>query len=524
MKFINYMSERNSKFGQLKLKQAIYSKGNCVELQLLFPDKFGSLTEQEKEEILNYANEFVENKYNITIKYKKSYVDEEVVWAFLKQFLEENLKFADNLLSKNSIVVKKIDESLATQQNENYDNYELIIKMSKSLYTYFKEDLIHKLVNYLQANICANFTITIDPTGTEEDLQKVLKDNDNRQTELDYLRDVSIKEEDKYYPFELKEELIGQIPENYAIRLDQIHSDNGKSIIAGTIKFFNEKKYPDKKDETKEKTMYTLTVEDYWGKMRCVYFTNQNAIEQMQKLKEGDQVAIMGDYDTYNGNSSFIINSIAYANLLEKPEENIEWRKPFNEYLVVKPEEYIEMSQLSLLKEEEKEVSEFLQQNDIVVFDFETTGLNVDDSYILELGAVKIHKGKLTETFETLVKPPVKIPKEISELTHITEDMVANAPTYELVLADFYKFTRGCILSAYNIDFDAKFLEKYGRSILFNFDNEKIDTLVLARQKIKGLPNYKLKTVVTHLNVELVSAHRALDDAVACAKVFQKLM
>ena len=70
MKFINYMNERNSKFGQLKLKQAIYSKGNCVELQLLFPDKFGTLTEQEKEEILNYANEFVENKYNITIKYK----------------------------------------------------------------------------------------------------------------------------------------------------------------------------------------------------------------------------------------------------------------------------------------------------------------------------------------------------------------------------------------------------------------------------------------------------------------------
>ena len=101
--------------------------------------------------------------------------------------------------------------------------------------------------------------------------------------------------------------------------------------------------------------------------------------------------------------------------------------------------------------------------------------------------------------------------------------MVANAPTYELVLADFYKFTRGCVLSAYNIDFDAKFLDKYAKTILFKFDNEQIDTLVLARQKLRNMPNYKLKTVVTRLGIELESAHRALDDAVATAKAFQKL-
>ncbi len=526
MDFIEYMNKVNNKFGQLKIRQATYSKGNCVELQLLFPDKFGSLSDEEKDEILKLANDYVENKYNITIKYKKSYVDVEVIWVELQNFLDKEIKFADNLLTKNNIEVKQIDsEQLDIKQNENYDNYNVIIKMSKSLYKFFEEqDFVNKLREYLNSVICANFSITIDPTLEEKDLQSVLKENDNRQTELSILRDMSLKNEDKYYEFELGEYLIGQVSDNSAIRLDQISTINGRNIIAGTLKFFNEVKFPDKKDNTKEKVMYTLTVEDFWGKLRCVYFPNQNTIELIKKLKEGDQIAIMGDYETYNGNSSFKVNSIAYANLGQKPEEHIEWRKPFDEYLVVQPEEYVEVSQMSLLDNKEVEVSDYLKQNDIVVFDFETTGLNVDDSYILELGAVKIHNGKLTETFETLVKPPVKIPPEITELTHITEEMVANAPSYELVLADFYKFTRGCILSAYNIDFDAKFLEKYGRSILFNFDNERIDTLLIARQKVKGLPNYKLKTVVNHLNIELVSAHRALDDAVACAKVFQRLM
>ncbi len=529
MNFIEFLNTKDEKLGQLKIKEAIYAKDRKikqVELHLLFPDKFGSLTDEEKEKILEYAKEFVDNKYDITIKYQKSYVDDEVVWDAVKKFFEEHLSFADNLLKKDNVSTKLVDGTdFENKQNSNYDCYNVVLTMPKSLYNVFEnQDLVYKLIEFLQDKICANFSITLDPTLEEDDLQNVLKVNDNRQTELNYLRDVSIPEEDKFYTFELKENLIGEVPENYAIRLDQLKTASEKNIIAGTLKFFNEKRYPDKRDETKERVLYTLQLEDYWGKMRCVYFPNQNTLESIQKLKEGDQIAVLGDYESYNGNFSFKVSAIAYANIGEKPADNIQWRKPFDEYLVVQPEEYVEVSQMTLLDNEPEVISEYLQTHDVVVFDFETTGLNVDDAYILELGAVKIHNGKLTETFETLVKPPVPIPEEITALTHITEEMVANAPSYELVLADFYKFTRGCVLSAYNIEFDAKFLEKYGRSILFNFDNEQVDTLLIARQKVKGLPNYKLKTVVTHLNIELVSAHRALDDAVAAAKVFQKLM
>ena len=102
--------------------------------------------------------------------------------------------------------------------------------------------------------------------------------------------------------------------------------------------------------------------------------------------------------------------------------------------------------------------------------------------------------------------------------------MLVFAPTLEDVIADFYKFTKGSVLSAYNIGFDIKFLKNAGLKYRYNFNNEQIDTLELARSKIASLSNYKLSTVVKALNISLVDAHRALNDAIATAKVFIKLI
>lgn len=530
MEYLDYLKKTNQKFEQLKLNVVKFNTKTAeIGIQLLFPDKFGVMTEVEKEQIKQATDEYLEHKYKVIIAYKKSYVDVEVIWHFAEQFFKENAKFVDTMLAKSNFDVKQVD-CVDSKQNENYDNFAVTINLTKSLYDAFvSQGIAGALKVFLEKNICANFEIILKDNLAEQDLASVLKMNDNHATELSILRDVSIPDEDKYFNFEIVEKFINEIPEEVALRLDQLKIAGEKIVIAGTIQAIREHTYTPKKakqdKEAKEKTLYNFTIEDYWGKMTCVYFPTQNTTETIKQLKVGDTVAFCGDLDSFNNRLSFKISAIAYAKLGEKPAENIQWRKPFDEYLVVKPEPYIEMSQLNLLEEEkEEEISEYLMTHDVVMFDFETTGLSVEDCYILELGAVKIEKGKLTDAFESLVKPPVPIPEEITNLTHITQEMVENAPPYELVLADFYKFTRGCVLSAYNIEFDAKFLEKYGKSILYNFDNEQIDALVVARKKLKGLPNYKLKTVVTALNVELVSAHRALDDAVAAAKVLQKLV
>ena len=91
-------------------------------------------------------------------------------------------------------------------------------------------------------------------------------------------------------------------------------------------------------------------------------------------------------------------------------------------------------------------------------------------------------------------------------------------------MPDFYRFTYGAVLSAYNIDFDYQFLDISGKKLRLLFNNEQIDTLRLARNKVPSLSNYKLGTVVKALNITLENAHRALADAYATAKVFIKLI
>ena len=97
---------------------------------------------------------------------------------------------------------------------------------------------------------------------------------------------------------------------------------------------------------------------------------------------------------------------------------------------------------------------EELVNNTYVVFDIETTGLDVMNNGITEIGAVKIVNGKLTEQFTTLVKPDYRISDEIVRITGITEEMVKDAPKISTVIPDFIKFIDGAIIVAHNAEFD----------------------------------------------------------------------
>ena len=102
--------------------------------------------------------------------------------------------------------------------------------------------------------------------------------------------------------------------------------------------------------------------------------------------------------------------------------------------------------------------------------------------------------------------------------------MLAECETINNVLPDFYKYCHGATLVGHNLeDFDFKFIEKVAKKQLFNFDNQRLDTLIIARNNVKGVSNYKLGTLVNHFNIPLVNAHRAWADALATAKLFIKI-
>lgn len=192
-------------------------------------------------------------------------------------------------------------------------------------------------------------------------------------------------------------------------------------------------------------------------------------------------------------------------------------------YKFVKPEPFISLKQDNLF-DVSVEVNDYLKNNKFVVFDLETTGLFFTQHEIIEIGAVKIENGKITETFSTLIKPDGKISEEITKITGISGEMVKDAPTFQNVLGDFYKFCEGCVLVGYNIlEFDIKFLNFHANKFGVDFNHKIEDALIMARKFCLGLKRYKLKDVCNHLEIVLENAHRALFDTLATAEVFIKL-
>lgn len=162
---------------------------------------------------------------------------------------------------------------------------------------------------------------------------------------------------------------------------------------------------------------------------------------------------------------------------------------------------------------------------DYVVFDLETTGTSSANDAVVEISAIKVLGGKAADTFSTLVNPQRAIPSRASEVNHIYDDMVRDAPVFEKALADFDAFAGSLILVGHNIHtFDMKFIwrdaERYwGRT----FANDYIDTLSLARQCLPQLVRYRLVDLASYYQIPTDGAHRALADCAMNQKVFEKL-
>lgn len=159
-----------------------------------------------------------------------------------------------------------------------------------------------------------------------------------------------------------------------------------------------------------------------------------------------------------------------------------------------------------------------------VVFDIETTGLNPETEKITEIGACKYAYGKIVDTFSQLINPEKPIPKNIVELTGITDEMVAGKPTIEEVLPQFVEFCRNAILVAHNAKFDTSFIDFQAKKQGIEFKYEKLCTLELSRQLFPEEKVHKLNIVADRLGVTLENHHRAVDDAKACCDILVKLM
>ncbi|MCD8015848.1 MAG: PolC-type DNA polymerase III [Lachnospiraceae bacterium] len=161
---------------------------------------------------------------------------------------------------------------------------------------------------------------------------------------------------------------------------------------------------------------------------------------------------------------------------------------------------------------------------DFVVFDLETTGFSPQNNRIIEIGAVKVQNGKITDKFSTFVNPEVPIPFRIEELTSINDSMVMDAPTIETILPEFMEFCEGCVMVAHNASFDMSFIEENCRRLSIPCDQTAVDTVAMARVLLPALNRFKLDTVAKAVGVSLAHHHRAVDDAGCTAEIFEKFL
>ena len=155
-----------------------------------------------------------------------------------------------------------------------------------------------------------------------------------------------------------------------------------------------------------------------------------------------------------------------------------------------------------------------------VVFDIETTGFSPVKNRIIEIGAVKVVDGVITDKFSTFVNPDVPIPFDIEKLTSINDAMVLPYPKIDVILPQFLEFVGDAVLVAHNAGFDVGFIGHYAEALGLPFSPTVLDTVSLARLLLPNLNRFKLDTVAKALNISLENHHRAVDDAGATAEIF----
>ncbi len=159
-----------------------------------------------------------------------------------------------------------------------------------------------------------------------------------------------------------------------------------------------------------------------------------------------------------------------------------------------------------------------------VVFDIETTGFSPIKNNIIEIGAVKVAGGEITDRYSTFVNPKEPIPFQIEKLTGIKDEDVMEAPEITKVLPEFLEFAGDSVLVAHNANFDMSFILENAKRQQIDTDFTYVDTVGISRMLLKNQAKHTLDAVAKTLGISLENHHRAVDDAAATAEIFVKFI
>ena len=275
---------------------------------------------------------------------------------------------------------------------------------------------------------------------------------------------------------------------------------------------------------------HELTVASVMGIKKIPDFTTKRMDQSVRKRVELHCHTKMSDMDGVSDVGDIIAQAVAFGHhslaitdhgaVQAFPVANHAIPKGADFKLIYGVEAYLVDDTKRIVKDPEGQ--DF--RGDFVVFDLETTGFSPKKNKIIEIGAVKVQNGAITERFSTFVNPQIPIPFDIEELTGIRDDMVIDAPLIGEILPEFMEFCKGCVMVAHNAEFDMSFIQKNCEDLHLACDFTVADTVAMARFLLPQLNRYKLDTVAKAVGVSLENHHRAVDDAACTAEIFVKFI
>jgi len=165
-----------------------------------------------------------------------------------------------------------------------------------------------------------------------------------------------------------------------------------------------------------------------------------------------------------------------------------------------------------------------MKKQEYAIVDIETTGGNATHSRITEI-AIIIHDGdKIIDRWESLVNPQKNIPPAIFALTGLTNEMVQDAPVFDLISDKVFELLTDRIFVAHNVNFDYSFVRHQLEQAGLKWTAKKLCTVRAARKIKPGLPSYSLGRLCKSLDITIENAHRAGGDANATAILFSRLL
>lgn len=503
-KIIDFLnSQKNCKFDDLQFFSAKYYKEQNLLKVVFSSQNYLDYDDAKCQKIGELLSVFVEKRCDVAVKVKQLVVSSDTYELIIKSMLEQNALYK-TIFDVNSLSVEIVNsETLRVKISVDKDGFDMAEREK------FEQTILDKTTMYGITHIDAIYSDLNRDFASVLDIRREELSNEN----VDYTEELNLSFVKLY---------LGKMDDTpkTALLPEQVLSNTKNIFVAGIMSDVTEhSKLKGEEGNQKESKYYKFVLSSEESKIDCVCFAKKGA--DLLNLENGQKVVVLGDSDEFRGTISLRVRALSLCKFdFPKKQE-----KTANKYYkVVKPERYIQQEQINFLQQEETIKSEYLLNNTFVVFDLETTGLNFNTCKIIEIGAVKIVKGQIVEQFSTFVNPECHIPEEASNKNHITDDMVRGAPTFAQVFPDFYKFIEGSTLVAHNINFDFPFISYYAKPLGYIMNNPTQDTLLIAQKYLGQLKHFNLAKVCEFLGVSLVGAHRAVNDTVATAKVFIKLM